>query len=123
MPARREVKLLKHLGHHENVVWLLDAMTSPLISGGRVNNFKDLYIVTDLMETDLAHIIESKQALSDAHLKYFIYQLCRALKFCHTSGVLHRDLKPANVLINSNCELVLADFGLARVTPVALSGA
>lgn len=68
----------------------------------------------DLMETDLAKIIASPQTLSDSHIKYFIYQVLRALKFVHSANVLHRDLKPSNLLVNSNCELVVCDFGLAR---------
>jgi serine/threonine protein kinase len=73
------------------------------------------YIVCDLMETDLARIIESPQPLSNAHVKYFTYQCFRALRYLQGAGILHRDLKPQNVLINSNCELVVGDFGLARV--------
>ena len=32
----------------------------------------------------------------------------------HSAEVLHRDLKPSNVLLNSNCDLKICDFGLAR---------
>jgi serine/threonine protein kinase len=53
-------------------------------------NFKDLYIVTDLMDTDLSHIIGSQQTLTDAHIKYFLYQILRALKYTHSAGILHR---------------------------------
>lgn len=59
------------------------------------------------------------QVLSDSHIKYFLYQILRGLKLVHTSSVLHRDLKPQNILLNTNCELVLADFGLGRVVPRA----
>ncbi|CAE7026240.1 MPK11, partial [Symbiodinium sp. KB8] len=77
-------------------------------------DFKDLYIMTDLMETDLHRIIHSRQDLSDDHVQYFVYQILRGLKFLHTSGVLHRDLKPSNILVNSNCDLKICDFGLSR---------
>ena len=38
----------------------------------------------------------------------------KALKYLHSGGLIHRDLKPANLLINAECILRLADFGLAR---------
>jgi len=47
-------------------------------------------------------------------VQYFIYQVLRALKYIHSANVLHRDLKPSNLLVNSNCDLKVCDFGLAR---------
>ena len=32
----------------------------------------------------------------------------------HSAKLLHRDLKPRNLLVNSNCDLKICDFGLAR---------
>lgn len=41
----------------------------------------DIYLVMDLMETDLHQILNvSKQALTEQHLQYFLYQILRALK-------------------------------------------
>ena len=77
-------------------------------------DFEDVYIVSELMETDLHRIIYSRQPLSDDHIQYFVYQILCALKYMHSANVLHRDLKPANVLLNSNCDLKVCDFGLAR---------
>jgi serine/threonine protein kinase len=54
------------------------------------------------------------QRLSDRHAQYFIYQVLRGLKYIHSANVLHRDLKPSNLLVNSNCDLAICDFGLAR---------
>lgn len=69
----------------QNIIWILDIMVYP-----NSTNFRDLYIVTDLMDTDLSHIIASQQTLSDAHIKYFLYQMLRGLKYVHSAGVLHR---------------------------------
>jgi serine/threonine protein kinase len=76
--------------------------------------FEDIYIITELMETDLHRIVYSKQKLTDDHFAYFIYQLLRGLKYMHSANVLHRDLKPSNILLNSNCDLRICDLGLAR---------
>jgi len=106
----REIKLLKHF-RHENIINILDMMP-PLVKD--LEDFSDVYIVTDLMETDLHRIIYSKQSLSIEHVQLFVYQILRALKYMHSANVIHRDLKPSNLLVNSNCDLKVCDFGLAR---------
>mmetsp|Transcript_9894 Transcript_9894/g.13055 ORF Transcript_9894/g.13055 Transcript_9894/m.13055 type:complete len:568 (+) Transcript_9894:298-2001(+) len=106
----REIKLLKHF-QHDNIVNIIDMMP-PNVK--YLEDFNDVYMVADLMETDLHRIIYSKQKLSVDHVQYFIYQVLRGLKYIHSCKVLHRDLKPSNLLVNSNCDLKICDFGLAR---------
>ncbi|KAF8687501.1 hypothetical protein HU200_043197 [Digitaria exilis] len=104
----RELKLLRHL-RHENVIALKDIMM-PV----HRRSFKDVYLVYELMDTDLHQIIKSSQPLSNDHCQYFLFQLLRGLKYLHSAGILHRDLKPGNLLVNANCDLKICDFGLAR---------
>jgi serine/threonine protein kinase len=108
----REVKLLMHF-KHDNLMSVVDIQRPKPTT---LENFKDVYIVSPLMETDLHRIIYSRQALTDDHAQYFVYQLLRGLKYMHSAKVLHRDLKPSNVLLNSNCDLKICDFGLSRGT-------
>ncbi|MBA0688756.1 hypothetical protein Goari_006523 [Gossypium aridum] len=110
----REIKLLRHMDH-ENVIAIKDIIRPPL-----KEDFNDVYIVYELMDTDLHQIIRSNQSLTDDHcrvvLQYFLYQVLRGLKYVHSANVLHRDLKPSNLLLNANCDLKIGDFGLARAT-------
>ncbi|GAB2291035.1 Mitogen-activated protein kinase 11 [Dionaea muscipula] len=106
----REIKLLRHMDH-ENVIAIKDIIQPP-----QKENFNDVYIVYELMDTDLHQIIRSNQQLTDDHCRYFLYQLLRGLKYVHSANVLHRDLKPSNLLLNANCDLKIGDFGLARTT-------
>eukprot|EP00992_Anisonema_acinus_P007086 TRINITY_DN2710_c0_g1_i1.p1 TRINITY_DN2710_c0_g1~~TRINITY_DN2710_c0_g1_i1.p1 ORF type:complete len:393 (-),score=121.61 TRINITY_DN2710_c0_g1_i1:184-1305(-) len=104
----REIKLLTFMDH-ENLLGITDLLAprDPL-------RWEDVYIVGDLMDTDLSNVLRSKQKLLDEHYKYFIYQILRGLKYIHSASVLHRDLKPANLLTNIACDLRICDFGLSR---------
>jgi serine/threonine protein kinase len=104
----RELKIARLL-KHENV----SGIKTILLPKSR-EQFDDIYVYSELMETDLASIIKSPQTLSDEHIQFFLYQILRGLKFIHSAGILHRDLKPRNLLVNSNCDLKICDFGLAR---------
>jgi serine/threonine protein kinase len=106
----REIKILRHF-KHDNVLGLHDILPPPTKTA---KDWKDVYIVSELMDTDLHYIIHSKQPLTDEHFKYFLYQILRGVHAIHTAHVLHRDLKPGNLLVNKNCDLKICDFGLAR---------
>lgn len=104
----RELKILR-LVQHENIIPIHNIQL-PLSRA----QFNEIYVVMELMETDLTSIVKSKQALGDEHCQFFLYQILRGIKYLHSAGVLHRDLKPRNILVNANCDLKICDFGLAR---------
>lgn len=79
----------------------------------RAENDRDIYLVFDFMDTDL-HAVIRANILEDIHKQYIIYQVLKCLKFMHSANLLHRDLKPSNLLLNSECHVKVADFGLAR---------
>ena len=109
----REIRILSHL-KHENITNLIDVSAIP-----NFENFQSLVVVIDLMETDLTHVIKNNPTLQTGHHKFFVYQILRGLKYIHSANVIHRDLKPSNLLVNSNCDLKICDFGLARVADSA----
>ncbi|CAB3401703.1 unnamed protein product [Caenorhabditis bovis] len=104
----REIKMLSSF-RHDNVLSLLD-----ILQPANPHFFQELYVLTELMQSDLHKIIVSPQPLTIDHVKVFVYQILRGLKYLHTANILHRDIKPGNLLVNSNCILKICDFGLAR---------
>ncbi|KAJ6788633.1 hypothetical protein PWT90_09443 [Aphanocladium album] len=132
--ALREIKLLQHFRGHRNVRFPSCRLRSAAClmrvaragytdrgaadfnvpQGSCLPDALTRRLKTELMETDLAAIIRSGQPLTDSHFQSFIYQILCGLKYIHSANVLHRDLKPGNLLVNADCELKIADFGLAR---------
>ncbi|XP_023763686.1 mitogen-activated protein kinase 15 isoform X4 [Lactuca sativa] len=114
----REIKLLRLL-RHPDIVEIKHILLPP-----SRREFRDIYVVFELMESDLHQVIKANDDLTPEHYQFFLYQLLRGLKYIHTANVFHRDLKPKNILANADCKLKICDFGLARVafndTPTAI---
>jgi len=102
---KREIKILQNLSEGPNIVKLLDIVRdqqskTPSLIFEYVNNtdFKVLY-----------------PTLSDFDIRYYIYELLKALDYCHSQGIMHRDVKPHNVMIDhEHRKLRLIDWGLAE---------
>ena len=106
----RECRIMRYMGRHENIVTLEDLMIE------REND--ELYIVMELLDSDLHRVLQSKQSLSENHFKHFMMQILCGLKYLHDNRIIHRDLKPGNILVTRDCKLRITDFGLARERPI-----
>ena len=104
----REVKMLR-MFRQENIVQLKEAFKRKGI----------LYLVFEYVEKSMLEILEDKQnGIEPEAVKRYIYQLLKAIDYCHKHNVIHRDIKPENLLINpADMTLKLCDFGFARVLP------
>jgi len=103
----REVKILRML-KHENIVMLREAFRRK----GR------LYLVFEYVERTLLEVLEANPNGVDPSLvQKFVYELVKAIEWCHCNDVVHRDIKPENLLIGSDDTLKLCDFGFARTLP------
>ncbi|KAI0525084.1 hypothetical protein KFK09_004474 [Dendrobium nobile] len=102
---KREIKILQNLCGGPNIVKLLDIVRdqhskTPSLIFEYVNStdFKILY-----------------PTLTDYDIRYYIYELLKALDYCHSQGIMHRDVKPHNVMIDHELrKLRLIDWGLAE---------
>ncbi|KAI8926692.1 kinase-like domain-containing protein [Entophlyctis helioformis] len=100
----RLIDVMKRLGHHENIVGMVDLMATPT----------KIYIVMDLIVGGevLYHLASQGSFSEDLSLFYF-RQLLRGVAFCHRHGVCHRDIKPENLLLSEAGVIKITDFGLA----------
>lgn len=74
----REIKLLRLL-RHPDIVEIKHIMLPP-----SRREFKDIYVVFELMESDLHQVIKANDDLTPEHYQFFLYQLMRGLKYTHT---------------------------------------
>lgn len=75
-----------------------------------------LYLVFEYLQKNLLEILEENpNGLPLDQVKNYIYQLLKAIEFCHRNNVIHRDIKPENLLIEPKTKaLKICDFGFAR---------
>lgn len=105
LQIKREIKILQNLFGGPNVIKLLDVVrdqqskTPSLIFEHVANtDFKVLY-----------------PTFTDRDVRFYMFQLLRALDFAHSKGVMHRDVKPHNIMIDhAKQQLRLIDWGLAE---------
>ena len=86
----REVKILQNLQQGTNIIKLLETVRDPVTKTPAlvfeyVNNqdYKTLF-----------------PTLSDFEIRFYIYEVLKALDYCHSQGIMHRDIKPHNIMID-----------------------
>ncbi|PNH08918.1 Cyclin-dependent kinase-like 5 [Tetrabaena socialis] len=109
----REVKMLRAL-RQENIVNLKEAFRRK----------QKLYLVFEYVERNLLEILEEHPGgIEQEQVRNYIYQLIKAVGWCHQHNIVHRDIKPENLLISPSAlaggvgKLKLCDFGFARQLP------
>lgn len=108
--ALREMQALRRLSH-PNIVRLLEVV---VVLKGEVGASPGIYLVLDYMAHDLGGLLKRGVCFQPPHIMCLAKQMLDGLHYLHTRRLLNRDLKPANMLVSSQGQLRLADFGLAR---------
>ncbi|KAM0746413.1 Pkinase-domain-containing protein [Meredithblackwellia eburnea MCA 4105] len=103
--VKRELKVLINLRGGENIIELLDVVRDP--------HSKTPAIIFEHVNNLDSKILYPK--FTDNDVRYYVFELLKALDFCHSKGIIHRDVKPLNILIDhSQRKLRLIDWGLAE---------
>ncbi|XP_068444558.1 cyclin-dependent kinase-like 5 isoform X2 [Clinocottus analis] len=102
--ALREIKLLRQL-RHDNLVNLLEVW----------KRRRRWYLVFEFVERTLLDDLEQNPSGLDLNTsRQHLYQILRAVAFCHQQNIIHRDIKPENILISQGGVVKMCDFGFAR---------
>ncbi|WP_153556085.1 serine/threonine-protein kinase [Roseimaritima sediminicola] len=101
----REARLLGRL-NHAHIVGIHDyGKSGPLF-----------YLIMEHVDGRNLRQIEQTGQLTAAEALAIVPQICEALQYAHSRGVVHRDIKPENILIDTDGQVKIADFGLAKLT-------
>ncbi len=97
----REIEILS-LVDHENIIHM-------------INHFEDeerIYIITDYAEGgELFQKLKQAKWLGEYTVAKYILQLSDAVDYLHRLNIIHRDIKPENILLTSDDDILLCDFG------------
>lgn len=103
--VQREINIL-HLCTHPHIIRLYEVVDTPT----------DIFLVNEYVSGgELFDYIVSKGRLSADEARNFFHQIISGVEYCHFQKIVHRDLKPENLLLDSNLNIKIADFGLSNL--------
>ena len=105
--VQQEISILKKL-KHKNVVQLYEI----------INTEKNLYLVTELCEKgELYDQVLLKKRLDEMEACKYLQDIIDGLEYLHSQDIVHRDIKLENLLLDSENNIKITDFGLSKVYP------
>ncbi|KAL4369160.1 hypothetical protein GQ457_05G009990 [Hibiscus cannabinus] len=103
--VRREIKILR-LFMHPHIIRLYEV----------IETATDIFVVMEYVKSgELFDYIVEKGRLQEDEARNFFQQIISGVEYCHRNMVVHRDLKPENLLLDSKCNVKIADFGLSNI--------
>ena len=103
--VKTEIKILKSL-HHKNIIQLYSIFQTQ----------NKLYLIMEYANgKELFDYIVKNKKLKEEEACKFYQQLISGIEYIHKLNIVHRDLKPENLLLDSNKNIKIVDFGLSNI--------
>nr|XP_023896360.1 serine/threonine protein kinase OSK1-like [Quercus suber]XP_023915700.1 serine/threonine protein kinase OSK1-like [Quercus suber] len=101
----REIEILRSL-RHPHIIRLYEVIDTP----------KEIYFVMEYAKKgDLLEYILDMGKLQEEEARKIFQQIISGVEYCHENYVVHRDLKPDNLLLDSERNVKITDFGLSNI--------
>lgn len=102
--VEREIQYLQLL-RHPHIIKLYTVITSPT----------DIIMVLEYAGGELFDYLVKHGKMAETKARRFFQQIVCAVEYCHRHKIVHRDLKPENLLLDSDLNVKIADFGLSNI--------
>lgn len=103
--VRTEISIMQQL-FHPHVIRLFEVIDTP----------SKVYVIMEYASSgDLYDYIVQRGRLREDEARHFFQQIISGVEHCHNNLVVHRDLKPENLLLDSERNIKIADFGLGNI--------
>jgi len=111
--VRNEITVMKELDH-QNLVKLIDYNEDATYIKANGTEVKVFYLALELVNGgELFDFIAETGKFSEDVARYYFHQIVAGLEYMHTKGISHRDIKPENMMLDSDFNLKIADFGFS----------
>ena len=107
----REIQIMRHLTlmkNNNHTIQLYEVITD--------EEMTSIFLVMEYMQSDLRCVLlkAEKYKLEQSNILVLVYKILCAVQFLHSANIIHRDIKPANILVDTDCNVKICDFGLSR---------
>lgn len=102
--VEREIQYLQLL-RHPHIIKLYTVITTP----------QEIIMVLEYAGNELFDYLVKHGKMPEAKARRFFQQIVSAVEYCHRHKIVHRDLKPENLLLDSDLNVKIADFGLSNI--------